>query len=346
MKRLDLAMFHTCDLHIGSCRNVFQYMERATTMCTAILEVIKKHKAKHKILVVAGDLHDGKSPTEEERNLVIWLVIEAIKLGCRVVVINGNHDFVDEYGLTMVDSFHHIKKLCSKDLYITTHRPSVVDIDELGVSFLCVPCQQHLTTKKLRNIIAELRKQAKHDLCYAVVHEALNGSFGADNYKMKTECDTPERIAGVRGIMLGDIHIQQKMGDGVWYAGSPYQTKINEPTKKGILIWTPDSVDPEPVFLKNVPKLLRISDPKKLKQYEGTKHTVKYVGRERVESDAPNITMQPNLEVIECSGEIRTLVEETRHSALIGLREFLKKEGLTEDEALSGYKEAETEVRR
>jgi DNA repair exonuclease SbcCD nuclease subunit len=320
-------------------------MDRMATVFDKIVEAVEASSAKNKVLVVAGDIYDGKMPTEEERNLAINFVVRILELGVHVVVISGNHDFRDENGVTMIDGFHAIARLSNSHLHVHTTKPGVVDIDELGVSFLCIPCHQHLTTKKLKQMLMELRDQAKHELCYGVVHEAINGSLSNDVHRMKTDCDVPS-VKGIRGIMLGDIHIQQRLGEGVWYAGSPYQTRINEPTKKGILVWTPDQVEPKPLMLKGIPKLIRVTDPKELKKYEGTKHDVKYVGTERVETDAPNITVQPNLQIIEESGKVKQLMEETRHSALIGLKEHLRRDGLSDDEIRDGYREAKLEVSR
>lgn len=321
------------------------YMDRAALMCNKLLEAVFNHPSKNKVLVIAGDMLDGTDPTEQERNLMLSFVIRALTKKVYVVMITGNHEFDSEDGSTMLDGFNVIQKLNSKYLHVTTHEPAVVDIDEYGVSFLCIPCQQNLTSKKLRTMLAELQTKAGHDLCYGVVHEALNGSIGDNNQPLRSKCDAPKMAGTIQGILLGDIHVQQKMGEGVWYAGSPYQTKINESHKKGLLVWVPGKKNPDVIRLKGVPRLIRVSDPRELKKYEGTKHSVKYVGRERVETEAPNITIQPNLKVIEESGEVKHLVEESRHSALLGLREALKASGLSDDEIEYGYSEAENALR-
>lgn len=348
LKYPDVALFHTADLHIGACRNVYEYMTRAQDVCSGILSYIAEYKAKHKILVIAGDLGDGKKPSEHERNLMLEFVTSALESKIHVVMINGNHDFYDESGVVMLEMFQYIKRVVRKHLHVVTHKPQCVDIqlDDSGISFLCVPCQQDLSTKQLNKILANLRKDAKYSLQYGVVHEALSGALTGNDHRMKTSCDVPD-IGDIRGIMLGDIHLRQSMGPRAWYCGSPYQIKYNEPKDKGFLVWHPQHDEPDYVPLSNVAKLIEITDPKKLKKYENTKHSVRYVGTERIECDAVNVTSLPNLKAVAAESlQAEATVEESRHSALIGLREHLKADGLSEDEIALGYKLAELEINR
>lgn len=337
----DLASFHIADLHIGSCRSIHKYLDRTRTMCSSIQEVVARHDVKNKVLVIAGDLLDGKTPTEEERRIALDFVLWFAARKIHVVLINGNHDYFDEQGTTMIDMFHSIKAVEKKYLHVVTNDPAVVDLDEYGVSYLCVPCRQNLTTKKLQKIIENLYSKAHNqDCCYGVVHEALSGSMANAKHVMKTECGIPV-IKSVKGIMLGDIHLRQKLSDGVWYCGSPIMTKFNDSKDKGMLVWYPKQVDPEVVLLPNVPKLIEITDPKKIKKYENTKHAVKYTGRERVEVSAPNIAVHPNLKAITEVQTTQRVVEKTKHSVLIGLREFLLKDGLSDDETNEAIKMVE-----
>lgn len=312
-------------------------MPRAKKMCDAIISTVKAHPAKNKALVIAGDLLDGKDPTEPERNLALNFIISLVRAKVHVILINGNHDFRDADGLTMLDGFHEIKKLENKYLHVVTATPDTVDVDDLSVSFLCVPCQQNLRTKQLKKILSRLHAKAKHSTCYGVVHEALNGCVTDNNRTLPSDCDAPV-VDKLAGIMCGDIHVQQQMSPGVWYAGSPYQTKINESTEKGMLLWTPGKTDPVSVPLTGIPQLIRVTDPKQLKKYENTEHSVKYVGTERVQTQAPNVTVQPNLTLIEGASKIKKVVEETRHSALTGLKLFMLREGLDKSEVKEARK--------
>lgn len=313
-------------------------------MCASIQAQVEAHTSKHRVLVLAGDLLDGKTPTEAERKIALDFVLWFVARRIHVVMINGNHDYFDEQGITMIDMFHSIKAVEHKYLHVVTNNPGVVDLDDCGVSYLCVPCRQNLTTKKLQKILEKLFSRAKYpDCCYGVVHEALSGSIANAKHVMKTDCGVPV-MKSIRGIMLGDIHLRQKLSDGVWYCGSPIMTKFNDSKDKGMLAWTPDQVDPDVILLPDVPKLIEITDPRKLKKYENTKHAVRYTGRERVEVTAPNVAVHPNLRAVTEIQTTQRVVEKTKHSVLLGLREFLIAEGLNEDEVDEAYRLAEKRV--
>lgn len=350
----DVLVFHTADLHIGSCRNIYDYLNRARIMCMQIIEVVKKTPGKHKVVVIAGDLMHGKSPTEPERILAFDFILGLLETGAYVVMVNGNHDFYNEDGVTMIDTIQMISKLSSNKLHVVTNTPRVVDIAEAKASFLCVPCRQNLTTKKLRRILKDLSESAQYGLRYGVVHEAISGSVEKNNYVLKTNCEIPEH-GGIEGLLLGDIHIRQKVGDRAWYCGNPYQTRYNDGKDKGILIWRPGQEDPEVVLLKNVPRLIETSDPDKVKKFENTKHSVRYVGSKHIETTAINVTSIPNLKAVTARSKFGDEqpddgsdegLETVSCSALTGLREFLKAEGLDDSEIEEGYALTDTEINK
>jgi DNA repair exonuclease SbcCD nuclease subunit len=228
------------------------------------------------IVALGGDLADRKNMLEEERDLIIWFVVELVRLGIHVVVINGNHDYYNEDGLTMIHPLHTMQLLCPKKLHVVVDRPGIVDIKELDVSFLCIPCQQDLTTKSLRKLLEKMSAKAKCSRRYGLVHEAINGSIANDNHKMSTKCDIPKH--DLDGILLNDIHRYQKVGRAAWYSGSPLQVKSNEDLDKGILVWRSGITDPERVLLDTVPKIIQVDSEKALRKLEGTKHSVTYTG--------------------------------------------------------------------
>lgn len=340
----DVVLIHVSDLHIGSCRFAFDYLKRTHTMLLEILRVVTSHSAAIKIVVIAGDLFDTKSLKEPERNLGIWFLTQLIDAGVEIVLINGNHDYYSE-SVTMLHGLVHLQKLSRGLLHVVVSDPAVINLKAAGISFLCVPCQQDLTTKALRNILTGLRKKAKYETCYGVVHEAISGSMTDTKHVMKTRCSL-DPLDGIQGILCGDIHKQQRLAPGVWYSGSPYQTNYRDAPDKGILLWTPGQIDPVPVMLDAVPQLVRVKSEAELRKYENTNHSVKYTGP-RVTIDAPNVVSNFNLDLIEATTAlVAETTERVRHSVLEGLKTFLAKEGLNEKEVKRGYRIAKAEAHR
>lgn len=325
---------HTGDLHTGACRFAYDYLKRHAAVFKGILEYVRArlHAGKNVIVVIAGDLLDRKTITEDERNIALRFVVSLVKLKVHVVVINGNHDFYNEDGVTMIHPLHIMQSLCPKYLHVVTTNPDVVNIKELDVSFVCIPCQQDLTTKKLLGLVTAQLPKASCSRRYGVVHEAINGSIASDNHVMKTGCDLPD--IGLDGILLGDIHKAQRIGKSAWYCGSPLQVKSNEDPYKGFLLWKSGVEDPELVILKNVPRIITVTSEKQLRKYENTKHTVKYVGKKRVESEAVNVSIQRNLKsmVQKMNKKIADKVLDVTNNVTDGLEDWLKHKGAEPDD--------------
>lgn len=330
----DFEIVHTGDLHTGACRFAYDYLNRHAKAFKGITAYVRKRKQAgvNVIVVIAGDLLDRKTITEDERNLALGFVVGLVKLGVHVVVINGNHDFYNEDGVTMIHPLHIMQSLCPKYLHVVTDNPDVVNLCDLDVSFVCVPCQQDLTTTKLMKLISGQLSKVECTRRYGVVHEAINGSLASDNHVMKTSCDLPD--TGLDGILLGDIHKAQRIGKSAWYCGSPLQIKSNEDPYKGFLVWKSGVEDPELVILKHVPRIITVTSEKALRKYEGTKHTVKYVGKKRVESEAVNVSIQRNLKsmVQKMNKKISQTVVEVTNNVTEGLEDWLKRKGAEADE--------------
>ena len=343
-KSASFEIVHTGDIHVGACRSVFDYLNRHKTALQEIIDLVAAKVAAGINVAVAlgGDLADRKNMSEEERDLIMWFVVELVRLGVHVIIINGNHDFYNEDGLTMIHPLHTMQKLCPKKLHVVVDNPDVVDIPELDLSFLCIPCHLDLTTKRLRNMLDKLEKKAKCRYRYGLVHEAINGSIANDNHKMSTKCDIPE--TKLDGILLNDIHRCQRVGRAAWYSGSPLQIKSNEDPEKGVLVWKCGIEDPELVLLRSVPKIIEVKTEKMLRKLEGTKHSVTYVGKKRIESDAVNVRMQPNLKTIQKKIDVTDAVAEVSENVVEGLGDALKADGLTDEEIVEALGMVEMEL--
>lgn len=229
------AIFHSCDLHDGAYRFLPDQMVRCREMFDAIYERIMSHPSAEKIFVIAGDIYDRKTITEEERNLFLDFLTRLLLAGVHVVVINGNHDFYVE-GLTLLEPLKFMARL-NKNLHVVLGKPGRVDV--LGIGFGCVPCQQDLNTERLTLIAKRLYQSKPCDTFYMVVHEAVQGSV---NHRgtWKAKSDKYLRIPKldfVTGWMLGDIHKRQKIAENAFYAGAPIQIKSDEDPNGGILEW-------------------------------------------------------------------------------------------------------------
>ncbi len=298
LKESDVAVLHAADLHLGGFRFAYNYLERTQKCCDAFVERILGLKVKVIILVICGDLWDTKALKEDERAIGTRMLLRLLQdKRVHIVLTNGNHDYYDHKGLTMIHQFQSLQEFGIADkLHVVSNDPGMVtvDVQNLKYVFLCVPCQQNLTTKELRGLIKTMRKLApkKRTRCYTVIHEAIANSTNENGYKFEAKVTIPG-IEDIDGHMLGDIHRRQQMSENAWYCGSPWQTHYDEEFEKGILRWIGSSVE---LLTIEVPRLIETKSVKVAKRYANTEHSVRYVGLEAVDFDAPNIQVAPKAE--------------------------------------------------
>jgi DNA repair exonuclease SbcCD nuclease subunit len=297
MRESDVAILQAADLHLGGFRHAYNYLGRTKACCDEFVSKVLSIKAKKIILVISGDFWDGRGIKETERTLGDALILALLQdPRIHVVMINGNHEYYDHSGLTMIHGFESLAKFdMTKNLHVVTNDPKteIVTIDDLSYRFLCVPCQQHLTTKALRKILKALLKTSSGSCTrtYAVIHEALSNAISDNGTPIESKLDLSS-FDDIDGYMLGDIHKRQSMGHNAWYCGSPWQTKYNEDSKAGFLRWRGSEV--ELVELK-VPKLLETNDIAIAKKYADTKHSVRYTGLEPLGFEALNVSHVPQV---------------------------------------------------
>ena len=293
------ATLHAADLHVGGFRFAFNYLERTETALNQMLATITAtaKTVKHLVFTLAGDLVHLKFPTERERALVHRFVSGVCAIpNIEFILLEGNHDYYDHDGFTMLHAFGEFRTHMP-NLRIVTGKPRVItyDFENTSVSYMCVPCQQHLTTADMQAVLARMRKTARGEYVYAVIHECFIGSSNESGYAYKSKLELPEDD-GVDGYLLGDIHMRQQLGKRAFYCGSPWQTRFDEvDAVKGVLLWHPGVIVPEFVQIKGVPRLIETLLPEHARKFANTEHTVRYIGRTPLDFTAPNVSWVPKL---------------------------------------------------
>lgn len=290
------ALFHTGDLHDGAYRFIVDHLERCREMFNAIFDKVISHPNPKKILVVGGDVYDRKNITEEERNLFLDFITRLLINGVHVIVINGNHDYYVEGGLTLLEPLRFIARL-NKNLHVVLDKPGRVDV--LGLSFGCVPCQQNLNTDALAIIAKRLYKEKPSETFYMVVHEAVRGAVNhRGTWKAKTDkyLQIPN-LSFVTGWLLADIHKRQRIAENAYYCGSPIQIKSDEDPRGGILEWHGHRVK----FHEIKSRGFRFtSEFEKALEYAAEGHYVRFTGEVPRGAEVPtNVAVNGDLTAIE-----------------------------------------------
>ena len=85
-----MKFLHLSDLHIGKHVNGFNMAECQRHALAQVLAMITEHKVN--ALVLAGDIYDKTSPSEEAVELFDWFITQVTELGVPCLGIPGNHD--------------------------------------------------------------------------------------------------------------------------------------------------------------------------------------------------------------------------------------------------------------
>lgn len=341
---MKLALLHTADYHIGAYRWVPNYLVRTKAMLQNILDEIAKLEASTKILVIAGDFWDRTDLTEQERLLGSWFITSVLRTGSHIVQTLGNHEFVDEQGLTLIHAQAHWSTI-SPNYHVVAGDPQVVTIVSAGgpVQFLCLPCTQRRDTATFIRDVAALRAQAgpKVGLRYVIMHEAITAARDTRGAEIRLPASLViQEDPDIDGYLLGDIHTRQSFGSRTWYCGSPIQVKRDESPDTGMLLW--DGSVPSVVPLSDAPKFKVTKDSNDISEAVASesKDIIFYVGDTALSdvADLPkNIVLDPNYKAADVSAELSAIVtSECQVEAQEQLPAFLAALGHDAEEQLAG----------
>lgn len=242
----SLTIIHTSDWHCGASRNIPEYLNRWRDAFDEMIEKIDKYKPD--VFVVTGDLFDNRTPTEEERNLILStisrILIKFPKI--YVLILEGNHDW-NTQETSMLESVREGYLPVGSRIKIVRDKPEVVRIK--GSNFICIPCTQSQTKKSVKKLVKKLHKGLEGDT-YVCMHECFK-SFAENGMEVGTE--SLPKLKFVKCWMLGDIHKHQFLAKNAWYAGSPLQINFGEKSQKGIVL-----------VYKGKHRFIELKSPKKL----------------------------------------------------------------------------------
>lgn len=342
---MSLAIFHSADYHIGAYRWVPNYLQRTQLMLEDIIDALVSNPADDKILVIGGDFWDRVDITEKERLLGVWFLSTVLSKGIFVVQSLGNHEFVDETGLTLIHSQAQWSSVIS-NYYVVAGDPDVVSVATRTsglVQFFCLPCTQKRDTADVIRTVALLREKAgpKQGLRYVVIHEAISSARDPRGAAVRiSKALVIEEDPDIDGYMLGDIHVRQSFGSKTWYCGSTIQVKRDEPLDTGLLLWS-GSV-PTVIPLDKAPKFKVTVDAQDVVLATETQSSdiVVYVGSDKIENAAmlpANIIVDPNYKAVDVSSAVTDIVSsECKTEALTQLPSYLAELGHSEDEQREG----------
>jgi DNA repair exonuclease SbcCD nuclease subunit len=240
-------IIHTSDLHIRNIKRHEEYKIQFSKFIDSCKDIASNYKYDEVRILIAGDLFHQKIQTSNEQTeMLSWLLKELEKIA-PVVIIAGNHDFMESNSDRM-DSLTPIVKLLDlnnlKYLDMTLEYKSGIVVDDNIVWCL------YSIFDNYRNPDVKLEKINYPDKkLIGLFHGPLSGSKTDVGFEFSSGAST-DIFDGCDVVMCGDIHKRSELigpdGIKVVYPSSMIQQDFGESVSShGFMLWDVDSLEYE-----------------------------------------------------------------------------------------------------
>lgn len=260
LRRLDMKILHTSDLHIGKYIGTYDLKEDTEYVLNQVVDTAIRERVE--VVLISGDVYDRPNPSEEAIKMYVSFLKELLDKNIKVIAISGNHDS----GIRL----SAYKEILGKGYFVEGEFNSpmrkVSLNDEFGpVNFYMLPfftpfiVKSNLKLEKgLENYdlaMDEIIKRENIDTSQRniiLAHQFVAGfKFGGSEEDFSYSNGDEKNVAGV-GIIsldkfqnfdyvaLGHIHKPQKISrETIRYSGSLLKYKTSEidgPDKSVVII--------------------------------------------------------------------------------------------------------------
>lgn len=271
-----MKFLHCADLHIGRRLMQVSLIEDQKYILRQILDIAKRHHVD--ALIIAGDVYDKNSPSEEAFSLWDWFLVELASHQLETIVISGNHDSNDRLGVG--------KRLLERtNIHVITHLTTTINpITIANVDFYPIP---FIKPVYVANVYEDF-KSSNYQEAYQFVLDRLKPKKDRKNVMIGhqffvsgssepelAQSETGLTLGGLDAInttileafdyvALGHIHRPQRIGsDTIRYAGSilKYAFEEAQQRKSVTLVTVDDTVVYDQIPLKPLRDVRVIKGP-------------------------------------------------------------------------------------
>lgn len=247
-----MKIIHISDLHLGKNLNGINLFEDQKYILSKIIEIIKKEKID--ALLISGDIYDKSIPSAEAVFLLDEFLGEIKKLNIATFIISGNHD--NQRRLSYGNAIFKNNNIFISNVYAGEVEKITLE-DEFGkVNFYLLPflkpsmvspffegrniaSYDDAITLALEDTLAKLKNDERNII---LAHQFVTGGSLSDSEDVV--------VGGVDNISkdhfhkfdyaaLGHLHTPQKLGENIYYSGTPLKYSVSEANhQKGLMLIT------------------------------------------------------------------------------------------------------------
>lgn len=90
LRRLDMKILHTSDLHIGKYIGTYDLREDTEYVLNQVVDTAIRERVE--VVLISGDVFDRPNPSEEAIKMYVSFLKELLDKNIKVIAISGNHD--------------------------------------------------------------------------------------------------------------------------------------------------------------------------------------------------------------------------------------------------------------
>lgn len=90
LRRLDMKILHTSDLHIGKYIGTYDLKEDTEYVLNQVVDTAIRERVE--VVLISGDVFDRPNPSEEAIKMYVSFLKELLEKNIKVIAISGNHD--------------------------------------------------------------------------------------------------------------------------------------------------------------------------------------------------------------------------------------------------------------
>lgn len=235
-----MKFIHLSDLHIGKRVNEFSMIEDQKYILGQILEIIDK--AKPDGVIIAGDVYDKTTPSEEAVRLLNDFICQLAARKVETFIISGNHDSAERlaFGAQLIgETGIHISPVYNGETVKFTLQDEFGNVSIYMLPFIkpahvrrYYPDAEIASYTDAVGIAVENMKVDTAERNIIITHQFVTGAQGSDSEE-KSLGGSDNVEAKVFDcfdyVALGHIHGPQKMTrDTVRYCGTPLKYSFSE----------------------------------------------------------------------------------------------------------------------
>lgn len=252
IKDMIKRVFHCADIHIRNVKRHEEYRIQLDKFVESIKENISDCEFNEMRIVVAGDIFHQKIQTSNEQTVLFSRFLKQLSEICPVILIAGNHDYL-ESNKDRMDSITPIIK--SLELPHVKYLDFELDFKS-GIYYddNIAWCLYSIFDGFKKPDIETMRVDHPNKKFIGLFHGALTGSKTDTGFEFEHGVSL-DIFEGCDVAMCGDIHKRQELNLGdilVVYPGSLIQQDRGESVSKhGYLIWDIENMEYDEVDLES-----------------------------------------------------------------------------------------------